>query len=126
MSDVVDFAIVLNVPDPPASVDFLSRYFGYRPVMGTSGYSSLKHPDGGPSIIFLRTGLPVFKPSEVAGSAGQGMLLVLAVRDLDHEHERLASAGVEVVTAPEPEGWGQRFAQYRDPNGLIVHMVQWV
>ena len=27
---------------------------------------------------------------------------------------------------PETEPWGERYAQYRDPNGLIIQLVQWV
>ncbi|MCC9175096.1 hypothetical protein [Arthrobacter sp. zg-Y179] len=34
--------------------------------------------------------------------------------------------GVDMVTPPETEPWGERFAQYRDPNGLIVQIVQWI
>lgn len=28
------------------------------------------------------------------------------------------------VTAPETESWGERYFQYRDPNGLTVQLVQ--
>ncbi|WP_237686385.1 hypothetical protein [Arthrobacter jiangjiafuii] len=38
----------------------------------------------------------------------------------------LLAQDIAVVTSPETEPWGERFAQYRDPNGLIVQLVQWV
>ncbi|MBD7993728.1 VOC family protein [Arthrobacter sp. Sa2CUA1] len=120
------FAISLNVPDPEASASFLMDNFGYGVEMQDEGYVSLKHPDGGSNIIFLRTGLPTFKPASIAGSAGEGLLLVLVVGDLDERHEQLSARGVDVVTAPETEPWGERFSQYRDPNGLIVQLVQWM
>lgn len=120
------FAISLNVPEPKASARFLTEHFNYKVQMSSDGFTSLRHPDGGSNIIFLRTGLQTFKPPEAAGSAGDGLLLVLVVMDLDGYHRELEARGVDVVTPPETEGWGERFAQYRDPNGLIVQLVQWV
>ena len=121
------FAISLNVPEPEASARFLTEYFGYEIEMeDDGGFFSLRHPDGGSNVIFLRTNLPTFKPAEAAGRAGEGLLLVLVVQNLDDCHQQLADRGIDVVTAPETEPWGERFSQYRDPNGLIVQLVQWV
>ncbi len=120
------FAISLNVPDPAASAAFLSGHFGYVTEMQDDGFVSLRHPDGGSNVVFLRTGLPTFRPSERAGSAGEGLLLAMVVDDLDARHRRLVDAGIDVVTPPETEPWGERYVQYRDPNGLIVQLVQWV
>lgn len=100
--------------------------FGFLAEMQDEGFISLKHPDGGPNIVFLRTGLPTFKPADIAGSARDGILLVLVVGDPDARHARLAAEGADVVTPPETEPWGERYAQYRDPNGLIIQLVQWV
>ena len=123
---ILAFGISLNVPDPAASAAFLARNFGFLTEMQDEGFVSLKHPDGGPNVVFLRTGLPTFKPTEIAGRARDGLLLVLVVADLDERHGRLAAAGADVVTPPETEPWGERYAQYRDPNGLIIQLVQWV
>lgn len=120
------FAVSLNVPDPEASANFLADNFGYERQMQDEGFVSLQHPDGGSNIIFLRTGLPTFKPAAIAGSAGDGLLLVLQVTDLDERHGQLSARGIHVVTAPETEPWGERYAQYRDPNGLIIQLVQWM
>lgn len=123
---ISSFALSLNVPDPQASAGFLAGHFGYGVEMQEEGFVSLRHPDGGSNIIFLRTGLPTFKPAEVAGRARDGLLQVLVVENLDQVHERLTAQGIAVVTPPETEPWGERFAQYRDPNGLIVQLVEWV
>lgn len=120
------FAVSLNVPDPEASARFLVTHLGYTVAMSDDGFVSLAHPAGGSNVVLLRTGLPTFKPADVAGSAGEGLLLAFVVDDLDAQHERLVAAGVEVVTPPETEPWGERFVQYRDPNGLVVQLVQWV
>jgi len=120
------FAISLNVPEPEASAEFFVSHLGYTVEMRDDGFVSLTHPDGGSNVVFLRTGLPSFKPADIAGSAGEGLLLAFVVDDLDARHERWVSHGVQVVTPPETEPWGERFAQYRDPNGLVVQLVQWV
>lgn len=121
------FAISLNVPEPEASARFLADNFGYEIEMqDDGGFFSLRHPDGGSNVIFLRTGLPTFRPAEAAGRAREGLLLVLVVEDLDDCHQQLAGRGIDVVTAPETEPWGERFSQYRDPNGLIIQLVQWL
>ncbi|WP_182346839.1 VOC family protein [Tomitella gaofuii] len=120
------FAISLNVPDPEASAGFLTGHFGFVTEMQDDGFVSLRHPDGGSNIIFLRTGLPTFRPKERAGSAGEGLLLAMVVDDLDARHRRLVDAGIDVRTPPETEPWGERYVQYRDPNGITVQLVQWV
>ncbi|MCQ1953886.1 VOC family protein [Arthrobacter sp. zg-Y238] len=123
---VTSFAVSLNVPAPEASAAFLVRHLGYIVEMENDGFVSLRHPGGGSNLIFLRTGLSTFQPPEVAGRAREGLLLVHVVENLDEVHQQFLADGVDVVTPPETEPWGERFAQYRDPNGLIVQIVQWI
>ena len=122
---ISSFAVSLNVPDPDASAEFLTGELGYVVEMRDDGFISLRHPDGGSNLIFLRTGLSTFKPAEASGRAGEGVLLVHVVENLDEIHDGLLAGGAAVVTPPETEPWGERFAQYRDPNGLIIQLVQW-
>lgn len=119
-------AISLNVPDPLASAAFLREHLGHTSAMEADGFVSMKHPSGGPNIVFLRTGLGTFKPAHRAGDAGEGMLLVFVVDGLDQVHESIAAAGARVITEPETEPWGERYCQYEDPNGLIIQLVEWV
>ncbi len=118
--------ISLNVADVAASARFAQTHFGFTEAMSAEGFVSLAHPSAAVNVIFLATGLPTFKPARIAGPAGQGLLLVFEVDDIDAEHERLAAAGVSVVTAPETEPWGERYSQYADPNGIIWQLVQWM
>ena len=119
-------ALSLNVPDVEASAEFAKAHFGFTQAMADDGFVSLEHPSAGFNLIFLRTGLPTFKPSAIAGSAGQGLLIVFEVDNLDAEFARIAGAGARVITQPETEPWGERFCQFVDPNGLIWQLVQWV
>jgi uncharacterized glyoxalase superfamily protein PhnB len=119
-------AISLNVADIDASAAFATTHFGYQEEMSAEGFVSLAHPAAGTNLIFLETGLSTFKPAEIAGAAGQGLLLVFVVEDLDAQFARISASGARVVTAPETEPWGERYCQFADPNGLIWQLVQWV
>ena len=118
-------AVSLNVPDVAASSAWVQQHLGFGEAMSADGFASLSHPDTDLHLIYLRTGLPTFRPASVAGSA-DGLLVVLTVADVDAEHARLVAGGAEVVTAPETEPWGERYSQYRDPNGVVYQLVTWV
>lgn len=124
--NVTATAISLNVPDVAASAAFAKEHFGFVETMSNEGFVSLEHPTGGVNVIFLATGLPTFRPAEIAGPAGQGLLVVLVVDDLDAQFDRIAGAGARVITPPETEPWGERFCQFGDPNGIVWQLVQWV
>ena len=119
-------AVSLNVPDVQASAAFATAHFGYQEEMAADGFISLAHPSLGGNLIFLATGLGTFKPQEIAGSAGQGLLLVFVCDDLDDAFARIAASGARVITEPETEPWGERYCQFADPNGLVWQLVQWV
>lgn len=124
--NITQTALSLNVSDIDASADFAKNLFGYETAMSAEGFISLAHPVSNTNLIFLCTGLDTFRPLEIAGSAGQGLLLVFVVDDIDAEFARIASTGARVVTAPETEPWGERYCQFADPNGLIWQLVQWM
>ncbi|MGI5222721.1 VOC family protein [Nocardia sp. CA-290969] len=119
-------AISLNVADPAASAGFVSAHFGFTEQMSAEGFVSLTHPDAGMNLIYLRTGLPTFKPARIADAAGTGLLVVFVVADIDTEYARLQAAGAPIVTPIETEEWGERYFQTTDPNGIVYQLVQWV
>lgn len=124
--NIIRTAVSLNVPAPETSAQFATEHFGYEEVMAADGFVSLRHPDTTTNLIFLRTGLESFRPAEIAGAAGEGLLLVFEVHDIDGEFARIAASGARVATAPETEPWGERYCQFADGNGLIWQLVQWV
>lgn len=119
-------AVSLNVEDVAASAEFAQTHFGFTEQMAAEGFVSLAHPTAGVNLVFLATGLPTFKPAEIAGPAGQGLLLAFVIEDLDAEFERIRAGGARVVTPPETEPWGEKFCQFADPNGLVWQLVEWV
>lgn len=117
--------VSLNVADPAASARFATDHFGFAETMSADGFVALAHATAGVHLAFLRTGLASFRPAEIAGDAGQGLLLAFVVDDVDTELERIAAAGARVVTSPETEPWGERYAQVVDPNGIVWQLVHW-
>ena len=119
-------AVSLNVPDVDASSRFLTEHLGFTLDMAADGFASLSRPDAGFSVALLRVGLASFKPASHAGAAGQGLLLVFVVDDIEAEWARLVDEGVTVATPIETEPWGERYFQVLDPNGIVFQLVQWV
>jgi catechol 2,3-dioxygenase-like lactoylglutathione lyase family enzyme len=119
-------AISLNVEDPEASAAFARDHFGFVNEMSADGFVSLARPDAGFNLVYLRTGLPTFKPPALAGHRADGLLLAFVVDDVDREYERLIGEGVEITTPIETEPWGERYFQVTDPCGVVLQLVQWV
>lgn len=118
-------ALSLNVADVSASVEFATAHLGFATEMTADGMASLRRDGVGFNLVFLRTGLPSFRPSALAGPAGQGTLVVFVVEDTDAEHAELVRRGVPILTAPQSEPWGQRFFQVQDPNGIVYEITHW-
>jgi predicted enzyme related to lactoylglutathione lyase len=119
-------AISLNVDDVTASATFVKQHFGFSEDMSADGFVSLSRKDAGFNLIFLRTGLESFKPTQMRGHRADGLLIVFVVDDIDGEYARLQAEGVSITTPIETESWGERFFQVTDPNGVVIQLVQWI
>jgi catechol 2,3-dioxygenase-like lactoylglutathione lyase family enzyme len=119
-------AISLNVADPVASGAFAQRHLGFEQEMAADGFVSLSRADAGFNLIFLRTGLPTFKPVSMRDRAADGLLIAFVVDDVDAECARLEREGVAITTPLETEPWGERYFQVSDPNGVVFQFVQWM
>jgi uncharacterized glyoxalase superfamily protein PhnB len=121
---VIATAVSLNVADVPASSRFLSEHFGFSEVMAADGFASLVRQDVGTSVVFLRCGLATLPPDQRDDHAS-GLILAFEVEDLEGELARLTAEGVSVTMPLTAEDWGERAFQVRDPNGVIVQLVDW-
>jgi uncharacterized glyoxalase superfamily protein PhnB len=117
-------AISLNVDDVEASSDFLCRHFGFRPEMAADGFASLSRPDAGMNVVFLRRGLPTL-PADQRDEHARGQILAFVVEGLEAELARLEAEGVPITMPLTVDEWGERSFQVRDPNGVIVQLVDW-
>lgn len=121
---ITSSAVSLNVEDVAASSRFLVDHFGFREEMAAPGFASLARDDAGMNVIFLRCGLPTL-PADQRDDHARGLILAFVVDDLDGELARLQRAGVPITMPLTVEEWGERAFQVRDPNGVIVQLVDW-
>ena len=95
-------AISLNVNDPDSSAAFLERHLGFRLEMAADGFVSLSHEEAGFNVVFLRVGLPTFKPRAHAETRAAGLLIVFEVDDVDAAYDRMVSEGVPITLRSRP------------------------
>jgi predicted enzyme related to lactoylglutathione lyase len=117
-------AVSFNVDDVPASSAFLAEHFEFRQDMSADGFASLTRDDAGLNVVFLRRGLPTLPADQRDQHAG-GVILAFVVEDLEGELARLRAEGVAITMPLTVDEWGERSFQTRDPNGVIVQLVDW-
>ncbi len=117
-------AVSLNVEDVTASSTFLTRHFGFTERMSADGFASLAREDSELNVVFLRRGLATL-PADQRDDHARGLILAFEVDDLEGELARLEAEGVPVTMPLTVEEWGERAFQVRDPNGVIVQLVDW-
>ncbi|GAA3046360.1 VOC family protein [Streptomyces glomeratus] len=121
---VTSSAVSINVDDVPASTAFLVEHFGFREEMSAEGFASLTRDDVGMNVIFLWRGLGTL-PADQREEHAAGLILAFVVDDLEGELARLRAEGVTITMPLTEEEWGERAFQVRDPNGVIVQLVDW-
>ena len=111
--EVLQSRVLLRPADYDRSVAF------YREVLGLHIYREWASG----TVFFLGGGL--LELSRSAGPVAEDKIsLWLQVRDVDAEFDRLVAAGVEIVEAPVDEPWGLREGRIRDPDGLMLVLVE--
>ena len=63
----------------------------------------------------------LFKEGSAEPAANRSAIIEFQVEDVDAEYERLKNE-LEVVMAPKVMPWGNRAAQFRDPEGTLVSL----
>ncbi len=92
--------------------------------MAADGFASLARDDVGMNVVFLRRGLESL-PADQREDRAQGLILAFTVDDLEGELNRVRAEGVAITMPLTVEEWGERAFQVRDPNGVIVQLVDW-
>ena len=111
--EILQSRVLLRPVDYERSVAF------YRDVLGLHIYREWVTG----TVFFLGGGLLELSRSWPPVSDDK-ISLWLQVRDVDAEFARLAAAGVTVVEEPVDEPWGLREARLRDPDGLMLVLVE--
>lgn len=111
--EVLQSRVLYRPSDYERSVAF------YRDVVGLAIFREWASG----TVFFLGGGF--LELSRSAGPVTDDKLsLWLQVRDVDAEFARLTAEGVEAVEAPVDEPWGLREARVRDPDGLMLVLIE--
>lgn len=121
---ITSSAVSLNVEDVTASSTFLVQHFGFREDMAADGFASLAREDTGMNVVFLRRGLETL-PDDQRDNHASGLILAFVVDDLEGELSRLRAEGVPITMPLTAEEWGECAFQVKDPNGIIIQLVDW-
>jgi uncharacterized glyoxalase superfamily protein PhnB len=116
--------ISLTVANVAESVSFFTKHLGYRQQMAAEGFASLSRDDEAVDVVFLQQGIEVL-PEDQRNQHASGLILALAVADLDAELTRLQGEGVDITLPLQEEEWGERLFQIQDPNGVVVELLEW-
>ncbi len=121
---ITETALSLNVADPAASAHFMVEHFGFAQAMAADGFASLNRADAGVNLVYLVVGMPTL-PADQRDVHAQGQIVAFVVEDLEGELARLQKEGVPITMPLTAEEWGERAFQVRDPNGIVVQLVDW-
>jgi catechol 2,3-dioxygenase-like lactoylglutathione lyase family enzyme len=111
--EILSSRVLLRPSVYQRSVDF------YRETLGLHPY---REWNGG-MVFFLGGGF--LELSRTAGPvADDKVSLWLQVRDVDSTFAAVDAAGVDVVEPPVDQPWGLREARIRDPDGLLLVLVE--
>lgn len=118
----------LTVQDPAASATFLVEHLGFTQDMAADGFASLSRTDAGANVVLLRRGIEVL-PEDQRDVLATGLILAFTVEDLEGElarlQARLQAEGVAITMPMVAEEWGEQAFQVRDPNGVVLQLVDW-
>jgi uncharacterized glyoxalase superfamily protein PhnB len=121
---ITSSAVSLNVDDVAASSRFLVEHFGFAEEMAADGFASLAREDAGMNVVYLRRGLESL-PADQRHDHAAGLILAFVVDDLEGELARLQAEGVTITMPLTEENWGERAFQVKDPNNIIIQLVDW-
>lgn len=103
-------------PEVEACRAFYVQHFRARAIFDCGWYVNLRLGGDGPSIQFML-------PQEgQAPFAGAGVMLNCRVDDVDAEHARLTTAGLQPIMELADHPWGDRGFAVLDPIGNAVYL----
>jgi catechol 2,3-dioxygenase-like lactoylglutathione lyase family enzyme len=104
--------------------DFAAGLAWYRDVLGLRVYREYGTGGRVSGVVFFLGGGFLELVSGSSPVAGAGAALWLQVHDVDAEAERLAAAGVTVLSGPVDEPWGLRECWVADPDGVRIALIE--
>ncbi len=103
--------------------DFYTTHLNFGTVHESNRDLRLVHVSG-VQLAVLREETEGQAAELISATTGRGFWLSLDVADAEAEYARLLDAGVEMVSPLEETRGGERRFAVRDPNGILIFIVQ--
>ena len=105
------------------SKEFYGSLLGFKPLFEIDWYVQLQSPtDKSVQIAFVRQDHD--SVPEGFRKPPQGVVVTVEMDNVDDVYARARRQGCEIVLELRNEVWGQRHFMVRDPNGLLLDLVQ--
>jgi catechol 2,3-dioxygenase-like lactoylglutathione lyase family enzyme len=111
-------ALVLDVPDPDASRDFLTEHLGFSVAATGDGFTALAHEDHGLRIIVRPLAPGATQPDYT------GLQIGFLVTGIDDHWVRLKEPAAVIEPIQTSAAVGERSFQIADPNGIPIRVIQ--
>ena len=114
---------VIGTNQIAASRDFYTSHFDFDIVFEADWYVSLRSRSSPAYELALmdyrHSSLP-----EAYRQPARGVLINVEVTDVDEIYTQLADDGLPMILELKSEEWGQRHFITRDPNGILIDVIQ--
>jgi len=118
--------VVLIVSDLKRSLAFYKDKLGLTVNLEEEGFFGFDVKGTTFSVMGLSEAIKLFGEKYVGGKdAGRRLELAAEVENVDSVYENLKSKGVVFVRPPSDQPWGQRTADFVDPDGNIWEIYVW-
>lgn len=113
---------VIPSVNPSTSKDFYSYLLGLEVTYEANFYISMASKDRSCQLAFVQANHESIPASY--RTAPQGCIITVEVNNAQEVHQRAVKRGDELALELRDEVWGQRHFMVRDPNGLLVDIVE--
>jgi catechol 2,3-dioxygenase-like lactoylglutathione lyase family enzyme len=96
---------------------------GFRLVFANDFYVHLEWPGTPYQLGYLLPNHPTQQTCFRKPFRGEGFFLGLETKGVDDIREKLWSKGIPVLFEPRDEPWGDRHFAVRDPNGVVLDII---
>jgi lactoylglutathione lyase len=115
-------ALTLFVADKERAKGFYARAFEREPMFEDDSSVVFKFENTLINLLDERAAPELIEPATVG--TGTRAQFTIWVDDVDGEHARLRSRGIDFLNGPLDRPWGQRTAAFSDPDGHVWELAQ--
>ena len=121
---ITQYYPVLMTDRVEPTAQFYERHFRFVRQFSSDWYVHLQSTDDPAVNLAILDGDHGSIPAGARGGRAGGLLLNFEVADVDAEYARVQSEGLDVQLSLRDEPFGQRHFIVRDPNGVLIDVIQ--